>query len=637
MQRKRWLSLVLCLSLIAGLFAGAFLPTVKTEAAKTTIADMDNFTFNGTMSQEVLRSYCAHAVTLSDFCIAENFEENLRMVLNTGAKFIGRAAMYSWSGNMSWTQIQNHYKTAKERAAQAHKADPELILQAGVFEIIYRGTVESTPIPAFVFEAFGLPVEERNFRYDDMVYTSGEYAENTNYWGTGATLPNIYKTETQMYFYWQITQYIDAGFESVHLGQATLMGENKTDCLVHWDKITTLGRQYAKTHARRGIVLFDCHVALGEEMKIGNRLITDIHAAGLLPNETGEKDGAQTCRAVHYSVYPLSQVGRAAGGEHPLGFTCEKQFMILELDNYGGNGNPGVATQNAFYSWGYDEITWFALQPEWYRNQFLAETQEYLSTDPDSLDSKGEQICFIQFPMRRVITAQCKRIYYANSSTDHSVVTDAADKLKNTTYTYDTLRQRYDFTVSGNYHANNQSDLYPIGSNQEAVIKAIMAGDKVDEALFDHGIELQSAKNHGAVTTTTTKKTTTSTKAPVNGTTKGSDSSANTQATQPAGSGTTTAHGDGDTAVTLPADVSEDTVTSDATPEASETPEGGETSESAASSEDMGETSEPAAGTDTDPKNDEGGMPVWAWIVIAVAAVAVVGVVVIVIAKKGRA
>ena len=89
MQRKRWLSLVLCISLIAGLFAGVLLPTVKTEAAKTSIADMDNFTFKGSMSQEVLRSYCAHAVTLADFCTAENFEENLRMVL-TG-KLVGIA------------------------------------------------------------------------------------------------------------------------------------------------------------------------------------------------------------------------------------------------------------------------------------------------------------------------------------------------------------------------------------------------------------------------------------------------------------------------------------------------------------------------------------------------------------------
>ena len=41
----------------------------------------------------------------------------------------------------------------------------------------------------------------------------------------------------------------------------------------------TLARSYAKTHARRGVVLFDCHESLGEELKIGDRLIMDIFAA----------------------------------------------------------------------------------------------------------------------------------------------------------------------------------------------------------------------------------------------------------------------------------------------------------------------------------------------------------------------
>ena len=147
------------------------------------------FTFSdGKMSQETLRAYCSRAVTLAGFCVENTepdpiFEEDLRMLKRIGAKFIGRSAYYSWGGNMSNAQVEQHYRIAKERAEQVHKVDPEIILQAGVFEIIYKGTVNNTPIPSHVFEAFGLPVEKRNFRYDDMVYTSGKFAVGAS--GTG--------------------------------------------------------------------------------------------------------------------------------------------------------------------------------------------------------------------------------------------------------------------------------------------------------------------------------------------------------------------------------------------------------------------------------------------------------------------
>ena len=643
MKRVKWLSLLTCLCLTVGLLAGVSLPASEAQAAKTTIADMDNFTFKGSMSQEVLRSYCAHAVTLAGFCV-ENlavdpyFEDDLRMIQNVGAKFIGRAAYYSWGGYLSWNQIQEHYRLAEERAAAAHKADPELILQAGVFEIAYKATVNNTPIPAYVFEAFGLPVEERNFRFDDIIWETGELAYANKFWGNdGSCVPNITRLETQMYFYWQITRYIDAGFESVHLGQATLMANHQlNEGLAGWDKVTTLARAYAKKNARRGIVLFDCHVGLGEAMKIGDRLITDIFACSIAPNETVKEDDAMQCEVLHYRSNGSAWLGRAPGGQHPLGFTCEQQPTIMEFDNH-GLGEIGVATPFGHLSWGYDDITWFAVQPEWYRNKFLAETQEYLANDPDTVNSKGEQVSFIQFSLRRVTVVDYTRVYYDNG--DLSEAMESADKDKNVSYEFDSFRKRLTLTVAfgGDYRANNQSAACPNGSNQEAVIKAIMAGEKVDEALFDRDIEQISAGNprYTAASKTTT---TTTTKKPSGSASSTTKSQANGGATtaKPLGGDVTTAHGDGNTAVTLPADGSEDTVTSDATPEVSETPEDGATSESADPSEDTADTSDTDTKTDTDPKDDKAGMPVWTWILIAVVAVVAVGVIVLLIVKKGK-
>lgn len=509
---KRRLSFCLALLLLITAFCGV--SAGRVSAASSTIADSRSFTFSGSMSQKVLRSYCAHAVTLSGFCAEglaadDKFDEDLRMIRSIGAKFIGRAAYYSWSGVLSQKQVEEHFSLAKSRAAAAHKADSELILQAGVFEIAYKTTVNGIAIPAYVFEAFGLPAVKRNFCFDDMIWESGQYAYSKKHWGNlESCVPNITKLETQMYFYWQITRYIDAGFESVHLGQAGMMADHNADNYSGWDRVTMLARSYAKSHARRGVVLFDCHVSLGEQLKIGDRLIMDIFAAGIVPNETKAEDGALKCEVLHYKKNAISWLGRAPGGKHPLGFTCDRQYTILEFDNYGGNGKPGVATPYAFYNWGYDDVTWFALQPEWYRNQFLAETQQYLATDADVVGAGGEQICFIQFSLRRVLTADVKRIYYQTAGTDLERMMAAAEGERSVTFTIDSIRKLITFTIgrSGSYRANNQSDDCPTGSNQEAVIRAIMAGKTVDKALFDHGIEKKSAMNHGGTAATTTTK-----------------------------------------------------------------------------------------------------------------------------------
>ena len=112
------------------------------------------------------------------FCI-ENlesdpiFEEDLRMLCRIGAKYIGRAAYYSWGGDFNADQIEEHYRIAKKQADAVRKRDPELILQAGIFEIAYRGTVNNTAVPAHVFEAFGQPAENRNFRFEDVIYPAG--------------------------------------------------------------------------------------------------------------------------------------------------------------------------------------------------------------------------------------------------------------------------------------------------------------------------------------------------------------------------------------------------------------------------------------------------------------------------------
>jgi len=441
------------------------------------------FYFNGSMSEEVLRHYVSRAVTHQPLSIYDPlFDESMRMIKNIGAKFIGRAAHFSWTKHMTYEQVEAYYAEAKESAEKAHEADAELILQAGVFEIIYRKTVENQPIPAFVFEAFGLPVEKRNFDWEAMCFPKGfEFAKtcwgdwsSRNFWYEQAAWPFIGSVETQMYFYYSICRYIDAGYESVHLGQAERMCGCRYEFYTGWDRVTTLAREYAKTHARRGIVLFDCHTVFESGgMKIGDRLIVDVIAAGMIPTDDVEEDGVLKCQLYDYEEWEQSWLGRSEGGEHPLGFHIDTCLTIIELDNYGRPGPVGI--RNELYTpWGYDDITWFTLQPEWYRNEFLLNCNKKLKSV--RLDKNGNQVYFLQPQLRRNIT--CKD----DEPICSYVPQNRLDEVRLAKYAeYDRIEfaklsdGSYRFKTTLQYRANMQSDACPNGFNQEETIKEIFS------------------------------------------------------------------------------------------------------------------------------------------------------------------
>lgn len=117
------------------------------------------FAFNGSMSEETLLQYCSRAVTFEGLC-GEGGDENMlikediRMLQRTGAKLVSRAALFAWNSTTA-EQVQKHYAYAEKTAAMVHEADPEIILEAFVAEIVRKSYVENISIPAWVFEAFG--------------------------------------------------------------------------------------------------------------------------------------------------------------------------------------------------------------------------------------------------------------------------------------------------------------------------------------------------------------------------------------------------------------------------------------------------------------------------------------------------
>ena len=117
------------------------------------------YEFNGSMSLEVLNNYLSRAVNYSiDKSNQEQFAEDIRFLTNIGAKYVQRAGG-EWLPSL---KFEESYPNVKKMFELAHEKDPDIIFEAAVFECITED-ITTIPIPAWVFEAFGLPAEERNF------------------------------------------------------------------------------------------------------------------------------------------------------------------------------------------------------------------------------------------------------------------------------------------------------------------------------------------------------------------------------------------------------------------------------------------------------------------------------------------
>lgn len=375
------------------------------------------YDFAGRISRETLDSYLSRSVTFSELLHGKgNVVDNLRFLTNTGTKLVGRA-IYRWGGE---AQLPDLLRKAEPIARQVHAADSEMILQAACFEIVTT-QVGQLPLPSWVFEAFGLRVESRNFRYESMLYPDGK---RKDHWQQGASVPDMSQIETRMWFLYLAAAYIDIGIEAIHFGQVEIMDDRDPDH-AHWRDMMTRVRRYAAEHARRRLVLCDAHVPSGGIVH-GGELMFDFHSFPLRIEEVVERPG----EGVLMIGYLDSLFGRSKGGRTPSGWTCDHLPYLAELDNFEPSGRAG---QNigGHWIWGYDEISWFANQPEAYRNRWLRYAWKWIREN----DSSG----WLQMPGSRTLSAPAGRLRW--------------------------------------YWANTKSAAVPDGFNQEETIKAIWAGE----------------------------------------------------------------------------------------------------------------------------------------------------------------
>ncbi len=288
-----------------------------------------DYRFDTTISRQVLENYLSRSISMEGLLNGRgDLDDNIRMLKNTGAKFIGRS-LCLWGGEAN---ILRNLQRAKEQIPKVHAADPDMVLQACVFEIVST-QVDQVAVPDWVFTALGQPVEKRNFRYADMIYTDPQRRT----WGPNAAVPDVSRMETKLWFYYQAASYIDLGFEAIHFGQVEIMNRNDRD-LAHWSQVLGLVRAYAAKHARRHMVICDGHTPTGGLVREG-KLLLDFHSFPLRIMEVPDKP-QEAILKVGFSdgIY-----GKSKGGITFSGWNCEHLPYLVEIDNYGSSRTPGQA------------------------------------------------------------------------------------------------------------------------------------------------------------------------------------------------------------------------------------------------------------------------------------------------------
>ncbi|MBL9137779.1 MAG: hypothetical protein JNK85_18055 [Verrucomicrobiales bacterium] len=358
-------------------------------------AEAPHYRFNQTISRPVLENYLSRAITMEGFLHGRgDFDDHLRMLRRVGAKFIGRSVCL-WGGE---SRFLEQLAGVRRLSPKVHAADPEIILQACIFEIVTT-EVDSIPVPTEAFAALGLPIEQRRFRYADMLYPDGRFKDH---WRKGQSVPDISRTETRLWFYAQGTSYIDAGCEAIHLGQTELMNRRDPK-LDHYEQVLQLLRSYASQKARRHMVLFDSHVPSGGLVRDG-RLLMDFHSFPLRILETPERPTEAILKLGFSDGIYL----RSKGGQTYSGWTCDHLPYLVEIDNWGVSKQPGQPGVGSIWIWGYDEISWFAHQTRDYRSRWLRYARDWVR----ATDTNG----FLQMPGSRTLAGPVGDVhwYHAN-------------------------------------------------------------------------------------------------------------------------------------------------------------------------------------------------------------------------------
>jgi hypothetical protein len=189
--------------------------------------------------------------------------------------------------------------------------------------------------------------------------------------------------------------------EAIHWGQVHLIGtKDKDGGWKNYRDILERARRYAAQKARRHLLLCDAHT---QGIVVEGKLLFDLHAAPMNPQEVAGEPQKAVLDLKH-GPYRHSQ-----GGITPSGWSCKSLPYIVEFDNWSSSGKGGQSGLGGGWVWGYDEMSWFAHQPEEYRNEWLRYADKWVrDTDPNG---------HLQMPGSRILhdPVDGKGWYFANA------------------------------------------------------------------------------------------------------------------------------------------------------------------------------------------------------------------------------
>jgi hypothetical protein len=275
----------------------------------------------------------------------------------------------------------------------------------------------------------GIPAEKEEYNSNNIQYMNDWRKEG---FGEGTIIPDMSRRITQFWFFERAAKYIDAGCELLSLGQVETMNDNDPGHIAYYRLVKAI-RKYAAKNARRHFVLIegetqgfyycpdfqdyiekefpqylpknnlkttwkinsilpdlqdkffdDNHVSLSER-----QLIFDYHNQPLRMQETLDRYASSP-----FSYQPTELkndanwvFGNSKGGKNPNEWTVPHNpyHSMIDKGSVGRmkNASDGICDEpECIFQWGYDEITWYAMQPDWYRMYWVCYMKNwFLETD----------------------------------------------------------------------------------------------------------------------------------------------------------------------------------------------------------------------------------------------------------------
>ena len=237
---------------------------------------------------------------------------------------------------------------------------------------------DSTKIPDWLYqsmEELGItkdrkpgPNGPRFFCYENMFDRTAWPAGFIGIWGKApdddcaTTVPDITMTETQLWYAYQMAEFIDAGCEGIFFGQMGLVG--RRDRANGWEcahALTEFAKRYAVARAYRHAVFLSTHLwqvdykgkPIYTHLTWPSRLFyNDKFRHGMISGLDAPIDGQHKCRQEFTRLLN-------APADLPI---------LIEIDNYGKMPKDHSTAADPE---GNDEITAYSLKPFWARAAFL--------------------------------------------------------------------------------------------------------------------------------------------------------------------------------------------------------------------------------------------------------------------------